>query len=64
MVQTQVERNDEIYRRRREMKEELSSLGGFEVDQEFYSGITEAAARRMQERTAAGWITFDNASIE
>ncbi len=32
MVQTQVERNDEIYRRRREMKEELSSLGGFEVD--------------------------------
>ena len=28
MVQTQVERNDEIYRRRREMKEELSSLGG------------------------------------
>ena len=27
MVQTQVDRNDEIYRRRREMKEELSSLG-------------------------------------
>ena len=27
MAQTQVDRNDEIYRRRREMKEELSSLG-------------------------------------
>ncbi len=26
MVQTQVERNDEIYRRRREMKEELNNL--------------------------------------
>ncbi|EGD5099753.1 DUF4376 domain-containing protein, partial [Escherichia coli] len=27
MVQAQVYRNDEIYRRQREMKEELSSLG-------------------------------------
>ena len=27
MAQAQVDRNDEIYRRRREMKEELSSLG-------------------------------------
>ncbi|EEQ2016573.1 DUF4376 domain-containing protein, partial [Escherichia coli] len=26
MVQAQVDRNDEIYRRQREMKEELSSL--------------------------------------
>ncbi|EFM2190451.1 phage tail protein [Escherichia coli] len=26
MAQTQVERNDEIYRRRREMKEELNNL--------------------------------------
>ncbi|EFC6931674.1 DUF4376 domain-containing protein, partial [Escherichia coli] len=27
MVQAQVDRNDEIYRRQRELKEELSSLG-------------------------------------
>ncbi|MCQ5602796.1 DUF4376 domain-containing protein, partial [Escherichia coli] len=27
MAQAQVDRNDEIYRRQREMKEELSSLG-------------------------------------
>ncbi|EDX39003.1 hypothetical protein AD44_4938 [Escherichia coli 3-373-03_S4_C3] len=27
MAQAQVDRNDEIYRRRREMKEKLSSLG-------------------------------------
>lgn len=32
MAQTQVDRNDEIYRRRREMKGRTEQSGGFEVD--------------------------------
>lgn len=30
----------------------------------FRSEINETVARRMQERAAAGWRTFDSASIE
>ncbi|EPB9646521.1 hypothetical protein ACRU00_000279, partial [Escherichia coli] len=29
-----------------------------------FSKMSEAVARRMQERAAAGWRTFDSASIE
>ncbi|ENW8874176.1 DUF4376 domain-containing protein, partial [Escherichia coli] len=35
LAQAQVDRNDEIYRRQREMKEELSSLGDLKSIRDF-----------------------------